>query len=197
MNEYAAYNDEQLLALLKTSDETAFTQIYKRYWDKLFFIAGTKLRDLKIAEELVQDVFLDLWNRREGINITGELKAYLAVAMKYKVINAQAKIKRSVAYEEYAGKNQPIISNNTEQWLSFEELKSQLEKLVSNLPERCQLTYRLSREEGLSHKEISNKLNISEKAVESNISRALQSLRTSLARLLSSFLSYLLYFLLF
>lgn len=188
MNQYSTYGDEYLLQLLKSGDEAAFTGIYNRYWEKLFFIAGTKLRDLHIAEELVQDIFLDLWNRRNEIVVQGELQSYLAVAMKYKVINAQAKNKKAIEYQQYAASTS-LKHHDTENWLSFEELKKQLEKFVSQLPERCQLTYRLSREVGLSYREIAEELNISEKAVEANLSRANQSLRAQLTQFLSSFIS--------
>lgn len=189
MNQYSTYTDTYLFQLLKTGDESAFTEIYNRYWEKLFFIAGTKLHDLHIAEELVQDIFLDLWNRRNEIVLEGELQSYLAVAMKYKVINAQAKINKANTYQQFVNTNTPLKHHDTENWLSFEELRKHLEKLVSQLPERCQLTYRLSREVGLSYREIAEELNISEKAVESNISRATTSLRAQLTQFLSSFLS--------
>ncbi|HEX9512273.1 MAG TPA: sigma-70 family RNA polymerase sigma factor [Puia sp.] len=176
-----SYSDQELFSLLRQSDEGAFTELYNRYWEKLLFIAGIKLRDLAIAEELVQDIFFDLWQRRYELEISGEPSHYLAVCMKHKVINAQAKIKRALDYQAYSGKLLKEADNSTEHWLSFEELKGQLASLVAGLPERCRITYQLSREAGLSQKQIARKLQVSEKAVEGNLSRALKALRSGLA----------------
>src|SRR5690606_7791295 len=130
MSVYPTYSDNELFHLIRSDDKQAFTELYNRYWEKLLFIAGIKLRDLAIAEELVQDVFFDIWNRRKVIQLTGEIKAYLAVSMKYKVINVQAKIKRGQAWQEYANKQLPAAASTTEHWLNFEELKDRLAVLV-------------------------------------------------------------------
>jgi RNA polymerase sigma-70 factor (family 1) len=168
---------------MKQDDEGAFTELYNRYWERLLFIAGIKLRDLAIAEELVQDIFFDLWQRRDRLELSGELSHYLAVCMKHKVINAQAKRKRALDYAQFATGRQEQTGENTEHWLRFEELKDQLARLVAGLPERCRITYQLSREYGLSQKEIALHLHVSEKAVEGNLSRALKALRLGLTHL--------------
>lgn len=187
---YSTYSDASLLLLLSQADHKAFTEIYNRYWDRLLFIAGIKFRNLAIAEEMVQDIFLDLWNRRAEIRITGELEAYLAVSMKYKIINAQARLKRSLAYRHSAMEG-ARSDNSTEEWVHFHELQGRLSRLVHQLPEKCRITYQLRREEGLSQKEIARRLNISEKAVEANLTRALKSLRTALHFLMSGLFSIL------
>jgi RNA polymerase sigma-70 factor (family 1) len=176
-----SYTDQELFHLLAQSDESAFTELYNRYWEKLLFIAGIKLRDLAIAEELVQDIFFDLWQRRSQLQLSGEPSHYLAVCMKNKVINVQAKRKRALDYQAYSGKILPQADNSTEHWLHFEELKDKLASLVAGLPERCRITYQLSREAGLSQKQIARQLKVSEKAVEGNLSRALKALRIGLA----------------
>ncbi len=168
---------------MKQDEESAFTALYNRYWEKLLFIAGIKLRDLAIAEELVQDIFLDLWNRRDRLDISGELSHYLATCMKYKVINAQAKRKRAQDYAQLTAARLDRADESTDHWLQFEDLRHQLAKLVAGLPEKCRLTYQLSREQGLSQKEIAHRLRVSEKAVEGNLSRALRALRTGLSHL--------------
>jgi RNA polymerase sigma-70 factor (ECF subfamily) len=77
--------------------------------------------------------------------------------MKHKVINAQAKRKRALDYQTYSGKLSAQGDNSTEHWLSFEELKDKLASLVAGLPEKCRITYQLSREAGLSQKQIAQK----------------------------------------
>ncbi|RBL90324.1 RNA polymerase sigma factor [Chitinophaga flava] len=172
--------DIELLHRLREGDENAFATIYKRYWKLLFTVAANKLDSLAEAEELVQDIFSDLWDRRNTLELTGQLSSYLAVAMKYRVINLQAKKKRARAYSSYARGTMSPEDHSTEQWLSFEDLKDQLSGLVAALPERCRITYQLSREMGLSHKEIAQQMNISEKAVEHNLARAVKTLKTGL-----------------
>ena len=191
MKSYNNFNDDYLITLLKKNDDQAFTAIYNRYWDRLLFVAGVKFRDLAMAEEMVQDVFLDLWNRRSTLEITSSLEAYLAVSMKYKVINAQAKLKHASDYENYTLHHQPLQDNATQDWLNFQELQHQLSKLVSSLPEKCRITYQMSRELGLSQKEIAHRMHVSEKAVEANLSRAVKSLRKAIASILSSLVSIL------
>jgi RNA polymerase sigma-70 factor (ECF subfamily) len=116
---------------------------------------------------------------------------YLAVAMKYRVINYQARQRRAREYRLYAEKNLPSTDNSTQEWLRFEELKDRLEKLVAALPERCQLTYRMSREQGLTQKEIAREMGISEKAVERNMGRAIKTLKTGLGDMKTVFLPFL------
>lgn len=183
--------DHQLLALLRKGDEGAFTMLYDRYWKRLFVIAANKLDHLYVAEEMVQDIFYDLWNRRATLDVTGELQAYLAVALKYMVINYQVRLKREKAYKQNISLELKQGDHSTEQYLQFEELRKRLAALVVQLPARCQLTYRMSREMGLSHKEIAAELAISEKAVEHNLHRAKKTLRAGLSDLLTIFLPFL------
>ncbi|OQP64041.1 hypothetical protein A3860_21740 [Niastella vici] len=184
---YSTYNNDQLLPLLKTGDHDAFTEIYNRYWDKMLFIAGVKCGSIAIAEEIVQDIFLDIWRRHAELEITGELEAYLAVSVKYRVINAQARLKRLLEYQQFEAGRQTAQDRSTEEWLSFQELQERLSQLVNRLPEKCRITYQLSREEGLPQKEVARRLNVTEKAVEANLSRALKILKTSLKNFLSVF----------
>lgn len=183
--------DSQLLALLKNGDEIAFTQLYDKYWKRLFVTAANKLNNLYIAEELVQDIFSDLWSRRTTLEVNGELAPYLAIALKYQVINYQAKQKRERVYKENAARELKLTDDSTEKYLEFEELKRKLAVLVNQLPTRCQLTYRMSREQGLSQKEIAQELAISEKAVEHNLHRAKKTLKAGLNDFLTVFLPFL------
>ena len=174
---YTAYEDEALVVLLSQGDQDAFTALYDRYWKRVFAIAGAKLEDLELARDLVQDIFTDLWKRRSTLCITGSLEAYLAVAVKYKVINTLALRRR----ERLFGKDwSTLADSSTEQWLAFDDLKEELARLVDKLPDRCRITYQLKREYGLSQKEIARRMDISEAAVEQNISRALKTLRRGL-----------------
>jgi RNA polymerase sigma-70 factor (family 1) len=191
----SSLTDEALLVSLRAGNEAAFTEIYHRYWQKLFYLAGKKLDDLYEAEGLVQDIFLDLWQRRERLDIQGSLNSYLAVALKYRVINLQAKQDRDAAYVQYAAKHLPRQDESTEQWLGFEELRGRLAALVAALPEKCRIAYQL-REMGYSQREIAGHMQISENTVETHIGRALRFLRTGLGYFFSVFFIWLLFLLL-
>lgn len=180
---YDTYTDGELLQLLKNSDEAAFTEIYHRYWKLMFAVAANKLNDLSIAEDLVQDVFTDIWNRRDTLTVNGSLRAYLAVAMKYKVIDARIRRNKINLHETNAVSHLPEADNSLEQTVHFSELKIRLAKLVADLPEKARLVYQLSKEDGFAHREIAAQLRISEKNVEYHLYRAIKVLRTRLGQI--------------
>ena len=172
-------SDHQLVADLAFSED-AFTEIYNRYWDKLLVYAATKLHSTMLAEEVVQEIFLDLWRRRSSLNITGSLEAYLSVAVKYQVINIHARLKREREFLQTRSEQ----TVQAEWWLDEKEIAKNYQLLVSKLPEKCRITYRLSREEGLTLKEIAQQMAVSQKAVEANLTRSLKLLRFAMKRIL-------------
>lgn len=189
MNQYTAYTDAHLLKLLKSGDEAAFNEIYQRYWKLLFSIAANKLIDLSYAEEIVQDVFADLWKRRESLSIEYSIKSYLAASVKYQIWSLMARLQK----EKRAQENFRIVhisdSSLTMEELEARELFVRLQQKVATLPQKCQLVFELSRNQGLSNRQIAVKLEITEKAVESHITRALRHLRTGIELLVICFLN--------
>jgi RNA polymerase sigma-70 factor (family 1) len=178
---YAQKSDEELLALLKNGDELAFKEIYNKYWKKLYVVAANRLENELDAEEIVQDIFTSLWIRHRDIAVFDDgLAKYLTVSVKYRVIKTLGK---------YAVKHKflqsiPLstcIDDSTQQWLAFEELKDELAKYVQQLPEKCQLVFKMSREKGYTQKQISAELDISEKTVEAHLYKAFKILRSKLA----------------
>jgi RNA polymerase sigma-70 factor (ECF subfamily) len=181
---YRTYTDEELVQLLRDSDHKAFAELYERYWDKLLFLAGKKLDDLYEAEHIVQDLFLDLWHRRADLDIQQSIGGYLVVAVKYRIINVQARrYKQAVGFNENVS-SIPQHDNSTENWLTLRELQHSLHHQLSRLPEKCALAFSL-RDDGLSYKQIASTMNISEKTVEMHISRAFKALRTGLGSLIN------------
>src|SRR6185503_12918358 len=104
MSSHNCHTDKELLAAIQKGDEEAFTALYLRYWDKLFYLAGKKLGDLPEAENIVQDIFLDIWHRRYELDIHNNIDGYLVVAVKYRIINAQEKRNRQEAASRQAGR---------------------------------------------------------------------------------------------
>lgn len=182
--------ESELLRKIAQGNELAFTQIYRQYWKLLFSVAANKLNNLAEAEEVVQDVFADLWKRREEINIRQSLKSYLAAAVKFQVYSLLHKKYRQRQHEQTMQQHTSTSSysvNAVEEQYDLRMLQAKLQQTTAQLPERCRLVYELSRETGLSNKEIAKSLNISEKTVENQMTKALKHLRTSL----KSFFSFL------
>ncbi|KIO75793.1 RNA polymerase [Pedobacter lusitanus] len=174
------HTDEELIILLKEDDQSAYTELYNRYWSKLYRVAYNQLKIAEEAEEIVQDIFIDIWKRRKTIQLTSALNNYFAVAVKYKVIKTLAKRNHQHQYSKEALYIHSNNDNSTQEWLEFDDLKEQLSKLVDQLPDKCQKVYKLSREEENSYKQIAEKMNISEKTIESHINKALKYLRTNI-----------------
>ncbi|HAT91091.1 MULTISPECIES: RNA polymerase sigma-70 factor [Sphingobacterium] len=182
MKDFGGHSDEELIVLVQQDDSLAFEAFYDRYWKKLYYQAARKTNSLEDAQEIVQNIFTSLWLRRHQLQIESNLASYLAVAVKYKVFKYLAQQYKQEAFKhdtEWAD-----FDNSTEDWLQFEELRVRLDQLVSELPEKCQLVFKLSREEGLTYKQIAEHMNISVKTVETQLSRALKKIRAGIQRFL-------------
>lgn len=164
---------------------SAFDILYNRYWDKVLSLAYCKTGDLMEAENIIQDVFVSLWKRRDCLNINGEFANYLFVSVKYRVLKVLAlqQAERSVNIE-LAGE---LLDDSTQEYLAFEDIRERLESLIGNLPEKSRIIY-LLKSEDKSYKEIADELNITEKAVDAHLLRARRKLRIELRSYLRSFL---------
>jgi RNA polymerase sigma-70 factor (family 1) len=185
---YTQRNDEELLWLLKNNDELAFREIYNKYWKKLYIVAANRISNEQDAEEIVQDIFTSLWIRRNTIAIADDgLGKYLTVSVKYRVIKNMGKYAIKQKYLDSISLASQI-DDSTQQWLAFEELKDELAKYVEQLPEKCQLVFKMSRQLGYSQKQISAELAIAEKTVEAHLNKAFKILRSKLASLVLTLL---------
>lgn len=182
--------DITLLEKLRSGSRDAFTALYNRYWDKLFVIASHRLNSPQEAEEVVQEVFYNIWKHRAALHIHTSLPAYLATAVKYEVLNQLARKKRFQRYELHAVHNAPLADLSAGERLQFNDLQQQLQATIRSLPEQCRIVYRLSREQGYSRKEIATHLDISEKTVANHLTRALKVLRISFSQLFRVFMIF-------
>jgi RNA polymerase sigma-70 factor (family 1) len=176
---YRLLNDEMLLKLLKASDEEAYREIYLRHWKPLFLTACKKVHSKEIAEELLQNIFLSLWEKRAVLNIE-QLGAYLATSVKYQVLNY---VKSCIIKERYLhlSKKHPELSQEDgDTTLIMHELSAAINHAIDQLPEKTREIFKLSRFENRSIKEIAQSLSISEKVVEYHITKSLKLLRVEL-----------------
>jgi RNA polymerase sigma-70 factor (ECF subfamily) len=183
--DYRLLSDEILAKLLKADDETAFKEIYTRYWKQLFNAAYYRLGSKEPAKEIVQNLFLYIWERRNSLSIAN-LSSYLQTAVKNRIINY---IEATVVQKKYQQHLRETFSGQlaeTEAAVQYNELFLAFQKALQQLPPKTRDVFTMSRFEHLSIKEIAQRLNISEKAVEYHITSSLKALRINLKDFLVS-----------
>ncbi|MCC8423710.1 RNA polymerase sigma-70 factor [Mucilaginibacter sp. UR6-11] len=180
MELFKKLSDEKLVALIAENNNKAFRALYNRYWDKMLVKAYTLLQSHDLAEEVVQDAFINFWKRRHTIELKYSFHTYIASVVKYEVMTKIAGRNKQPLYIDDVTFANPA-DHSTQQWLDFDELKNQIETTIHTLPDKCQLVFKLSREEGLTARQISDTLNISHKTVEAHITKAIKVLRVSLS----------------
>ena len=189
------YTDEELIQLLQIDDRKAFEIIYRSYWERLYAVAYNRLNSKENAEGLIQEIFTELWEKRSRLHIHKSLASFLFTALKYKIFNLYAS--QSVR-RRYINENKKLVTeycNETEEWLSFEELYGLIESEVSKLPEKCNLVFRLN-QKGQTSGEIAEHLGVSKRTVEGHLDQARKKLRVRLSDLgvTASAFSGILYF---
>lgn len=173
--------EKTILDKLKEGDSSAFREIYDQYWDRLYRLAVNKLPFGENAEEVVQDIFVDIWERREQLDVSN-LEHYLFRSLKYKVLDfIRAQIVRrryKDAVMQYASEN--FDAPEVEEELAYRELKQALQMAISELPEKTRCIFQLSRMEHLSPREISERLNIPERTVSYHLAQGVEAMRSHL-----------------
>lgn len=167
--------------------EEYFETLFKVYFIPLKLHARSFIQDDAVAGDLVQDVFLHIWENRQLFDFTGSVRNYLYKSVRNKCLNHLNHKVIENKYKEFNTLRIRQLELYTDDFIDKhvgvlleEELQKKLDAAITKLPPRCKKTYLLSREEGLSVKEIAAKMNISEKAVERNMTRALKVIRIAL-----------------
>ena len=160
-------------------NEQAFNMLYKRYWEQLFKYAFSILREKDACKDIIQDIFIWVWEHKQGLEIQSP-KSYFRTALKYKIANyIRSGYIRESFFEEAAKLDDSASIVGVDRMLELKELNNIIQKTVDSLPIKCLEILKLSREENLSNKEISKKLGISVKTVENQITIALRRVRTN------------------
>ena len=183
MVENISYNEQQLLLGLARGENDAFTVIYNTYWQKLYFLAHKHLKSAEAAEEIVQDVFLALWNKRETFQIES-LPFYLAAMTRYTVYRYIAKQKKSV-HTSLDEASQQYPAENPEVYLENKLLLEIIEKLSNQLPEKCRLVFVNNKLLDQPLQQVADEMNISTKTAEAHLTKALKVIRGNLGDSLS------------
>ncbi|MCX6237905.1 MAG: RNA polymerase sigma-70 factor [Bacteroidia bacterium] len=172
-------SDSQILEAIKRDDNGAYEMVFREYYRPMTAYAFRFLNDLSDSESIVQDVFLRLWQKRMEIMIASSLQNYLFRSVKNQCINHIEHEKIKTGYQVMVIKNETDRSEYSEFFLEF-GLKRKIETAIAALPEKRQEIFRLARENGLKYREIADRLEISVKTVETQMTLALKQLRESL-----------------
>lgn len=177
MSIYQTYNEEQLVAFLRLGDHAAFTEIYNRYWEVMTDSAFQRLRSREDVEEVVQEVFVNLYIRREEISPKSTLEAYLKTALKFKLIDAYRAQKVHFSHIENLVQEANSVPVAIDVQMDVNELRKRVRSAADRLPEKCREVFIMSRYEQLSHQEIALKVGITVSTVKKHLYRAMEILR--------------------
>lgn len=173
-------SDKELFDFVKEGNTMAFSVLFDRYGDILLSFILKRISSTADAEDILQDIFTSLWNRRHKIEIEDSIYPYLFKSAKYEVIDWMVRDKKRITHFERLVlplANEPVGSGHSDEKLLAKELAFMLDNEIAKMPTTMQSAFTLSRVEGLSIKEIAFRLSVSEQTVRNNISLALSRLK--------------------
>ena len=167
------------------SSEITFEKVFKAYYQQLAAFAYQYVEDHATAEEIVQDVFTNVWSKSDQIEIRTAIKSYLYGAVRNACLNFIKHKKIQKRYEEHELRRSEGYETD---FMELDELQEEIEAGLAQLPEKCRRIFEMSRFEEKKYKEIADELGLSIKTVENQMGRALKVMRTALSRHLPSFI---------
>ncbi|WP_149240338.1 sigma-70 family RNA polymerase sigma factor [Dyadobacter sp. 32] len=177
--EYHLLSDELLVRLMRVDDAEAFNEIYKRYWKSLFQSARYKLKSDELAEELLQNLFLNLWEKR-AVQQIDNLGGYLFSILKYQIVDHFRSLFVAEKYVDFAQSQQEEHVHEADVAVNIQDIVSIFEAVLQQLPQKTSRVFHMSRLEFKSTREIATALDIPERTVEYHITQSLKLLRQQL-----------------
>jgi len=177
MEQHSQFTDTDLLAGLKQGNEAAYVAIYHRYWEGLLNAAYKRLRSKEDAEEVVQEIFVNLYLRRNEIDPKSTLEAYLKTALKFKVIDLYRLQQLHYKHIDSLIAEARVDPKDADDELSVKEFKNSVLSACQKLPQKCREVFIMFRFEELSHKEIAQRTSISVSTVKKHLHKAMFFLR--------------------
>ena len=168
-----------LLDKMMSGDKSAFASIFDAYYKDLVMFALTFIKNLCDAEDIVQEVFVRLWEKCHELKLHGSLKSYLLKSVQNRCLD---EIRHWKVREQYVADQEAwsLYANDTEDYILYADLQHHLERILAQMPAEVAQTFRMNRFDGLKYNEIAQQLNVSVRTVESRISKALQILHQAL-----------------
>lgn len=176
---YSSHTDNELLTAIKQNDQAAFAELFKRYWKKIYGLTRARVRSEETTQEIVQELFISLWEKRSSLTIT-HLPSYLYAATKNRILNRIASQMVEKKHWDYYKGFIPESDNVTENDVELDEIMAALEDGVEHLPEKTKKIFKLTHMDGLSIPEIANLLHLSEKAIQYHVTQSVKKLRVHL-----------------
>jgi RNA polymerase sigma-70 factor (ECF subfamily) len=176
------YDDMDLFNLVKLGDASAFSILYARFWHPMFLHCLKIIKDEDEAKDIVQDIFIQIWNNPEKIQITTSAKNYLYACVRNRVLNRIRQSKNSGNFLELLAREMSEADAITVDKINERELAELIDNEVNLLPPRMKQVFEMSRKEFLTHKQIALKLGTSEGTVKKQITNTLKILRGKLDR---------------
>ncbi|MEP6730249.1 MAG: RNA polymerase sigma-70 factor [bacterium] len=176
------YGGPEWIERIRSGDEAAFEALFRAFAPGLCSVATRQLRSRAEAEELVQELFLDLWRRRGQLAIEQGLSSYLYTAVRNRVLNHAKREQRFAPWSAASGLPEEFDTSSSSETELLDALEVQ--DAIDQLPPRCRLIFTLNRQQEMTYSEIAKSLGLSIKTVETQMGRALKTLRVRLAHLL-------------
>lgn len=168
-----------VLSALKQDSQEAFSLLFRTYYTDLVLFCGNFIKDKSACEDIVQSIFLKLWNDRKIIQIETSLKSYLLKSVRNSCFDAFRHQEIVRQYEsEY--ENSVLDCYDTENYMLYSDLHDHLRRALGQVPEQYRRAFEMNRFEGLKYREIAKELNVSERTVEVRVGKALEILRKQL-----------------
>lgn len=178
-------SNTELFNRVKQGDEKAFESLFKFYYQRLCNYAYSMVVDTAEAEEVVQQVFINIWDKRENIFIDTSFQSYVYRAVNNTCLNKIKQRKVYSLHHENIKQELPKSIDSTSENILSDELRGAINDAVDMLPEQCRLVFQMSRFEGKKHQEIADELELSIKTVENQIGKALKHMREHLREYLT------------
>ncbi len=174
-------SDSDIAGRIRKGDIKTFEQVFRSSYASLVRYAEKILRDTDAAEEIVQALFVKIWQEREKLDVTSSLSGYLYRSVHNRCLHHLDHLKIVEKYASEKRLEQPERSPDPQEIASFRELEEKVTRILGILPERCSTIFYMNRFEGYKYAEIAEKLKISIKTVEANMGKALKEFRKQLA----------------
>lgn len=170
-------HDNFRLMQMSKGNKNAFTFLFRKYYKDLVIFAGNYLANKEICEDVVQNVFLRLWENREKIRIENSLKSFLLKTVQNACLDELRHNKIIEKYETYTQKFASTDDLNTSDYIMYSDLHDKLTDALEKIPPTYREAFEMNRFEGLKYREIAEKLNVSERTVDVRVGKALGLLR--------------------
>lgn len=171
-------SDGQLISLIRKGNQLAFSQLYERYWKKLYIYAYNILNNKELSEDVLHEVFTNVWLNKKTLEIFN-IQGYLLISVRNRAISTLNKVRTFTELDKKIVASLKIPPE-VDSRLNYQDLKESIYQATQDLQDRCREIFFMSRYEGYSNKEIAHHFKISQRTVENQLSIALKHIRSYL-----------------